>query len=316
MSNPSQQFVRGISTITDVQHVFEDRRAALNPYLNALRPSHWLKNCLVFVPLFESHRFNEPRVLTQTFLAFVALCLCASSGYLLNDLFDLAADRAHPQKRQRSFASGLLPLSHLVTMVLVLLALGCGLGVYVSTTFLGILLLYFTLSLTYSVYLKTVVLLDVIVLASLYTLRILAGSAVVAAWPSEWLLAFSMFLFLSLALVKRYDELVVMRSLDGDHAKARGYVLSDAELLASSGAASSYIAVLVFVLYIRTGAAQLYGRHELAWLLCPLLLYWLGHIWLMAHRGRMREDPVIFAVRDHTSRNLILLMILTALVAR
>jgi 4-hydroxybenzoate polyprenyltransferase len=314
LTNPPQQFVRTISTITEARR-FGGRRAALNHYLNALRPAHWLKNCLVFLPLLEGHRFNEPRLLTKASLAFVALCLCASSGYLVNDLFDLSADRVHPQKRQRPYASGLLPVSHVATMITFLVLLGCGLGIWVSTIFFGILLLYFTLTFTYSIYLKTFVLLDVIVLASLYTLRILAGSAVLGVWPSEWLLAFFMLLFLSLALVKRYDELVVMRSVEGDRAKARSYVVSDAELLASNGAASGFLAVMVLALYINTGTAHLHGRHELMWLLCPSLLYWLGYVWLMAHRGRMREDPVVFALHDRTSRNLMLLMLVTALVA-
>jgi 4-hydroxybenzoate polyprenyltransferase len=178
------------------------------------------------------------------------------------------------------------------------------------------LLLYFTLTLTYSLYIKKVALLDVIVLAGLYTLRIMAGGVSVAIWPSEWLLAFSMFLFLSLALVKRYSELVVMRSVDGDHAKARSYEISDAELLASKGTASGYVAVLVLALYITSGAAKaLYGKHELIWFLCPLLLYWIDRIWLVAHRGEMHDDPLVFALHDRTSRILILLMLGTALLA-
>ena len=220
------------------------------------------------------------------------------------------------QKRLRPFASGRLPLSYALVMIPVLVVLGCVLAVLVSRLLVGMLLLYFALTLTYSLYIKKVVLLDVIVLAGLYTLRIMAGAAAVAIWPSEWLLAFSMFLFLSLALVKRYDELVVMRSVDGDHARARGYEISDAELLASKGTASGYIAVLVLALYITSGAAKaLYGRHEFMWFLCPLLLYWVGHIWLVAHRGKMHDDPVVFALRDRTSRILIVLMLGTALLA-
>jgi 4-hydroxybenzoate polyprenyltransferase len=201
-------------------------------------------------------------------------------------------------------------------MIPVLVVLGCVLGVLVSRSLVGMLVLYFALTLTYSLYIKKVVLLDVIVLAGLYTMRILAGSAAVAIWPSEWLLAFSMFLFLSLAFVKRYDELVVMRSVDGDQARARGYEASDAELLASKGTASGYMAVLVLALYINSGTAKaLYGRHEFIWVLCPLLLYWIGRIWLVAHRGKMHDDPVVFALRDRTSRILILLMLGTVLLA-
>ena len=147
-------------------------------------------------------------------------------------------------------------------------------------------------------------------------MRIMAGSAAVAIWPSHWLLAFSTFLFFSLALVKRYGELVIMRTIDGDGAKARGYELSDGELLAAMGTASGYLAVLVLALYISSNTAQaLYGRYELIWFLCPLLLYWISHLWLMAHRGRMPDDPVVFAISDRVSRILMLLMLATAILA-
>jgi 4-hydroxybenzoate polyprenyltransferase len=196
-----------------------------------------------------------------------------------------------------------------------LLLLSCTLSAVVSPFLLGTVLIYIALTLTYSLYLKTVVLLDVLVLAGLYTLRILSGAAVVGGWPSEWLMAFSMFLFLSLALVKRYDELLVMRGIDGRHASARSYLGNDAELLASMGAASGFTAVLALALHIWHSSAQLHGRHELVWFLCPLLLYWLAHIWLTAHRKRMREDPVAFALYDKTSRTLLLMMSIAVLLA-
>jgi 4-hydroxybenzoate polyprenyltransferase len=314
--NPNQQLVRAVAKVAEVQSMFEDRRANLAEYFNALRPQHWLKNLLVFVPVFAAHRFYETALLGRAVLAFVAFCCCASSGYLFNDLVDLSADRHYPTKRLRPFASGRLPISYALAMVPALVVLGCVLGVLVSRLLLVFLLLYFALTLTYSLYLKKVVLLDVIVLAGLYALRIMTGGAAVAIWPSEWLLAFSNFLFLSLALVKRYGELVVMRSVDGDHARARSYEISDAELLASMGTASGYIAVLVLALYIRSSTARaLYGRHEFIWLLCPLLLYWVGYIWLVAHRGRMHDDPLVFALRDRISLILIVLMSCTALLA-
>jgi 4-hydroxybenzoate polyprenyltransferase len=270
----------------------------------------------VFVPVFAAHRFYEPALLKRSLLAFAAFCCCASSGYLVNDLLDLSDDRRHPRKSQRPFASGRLPVSYAFVMVPVLFILGCLLSAVVSRSLLEVLLLYFVLSLTYSLYIKRVALLDVIVLAGLYTLRIMAGSIAVAIWPSAWLLAFSMFFFLSLALVKRYDELVVMRSVEGDHARARSYEISDAELLASKGTASGYMAVLVLALYISSSTAKtLYRRPELMWFLCPLLLYWVGHMWLVAHRGEMIDDPLVFALRDRTSRILILLMSCTALLA-
>ena len=313
--NTSQQFVRSVARVAEVQILCEEHPHRAE-YLNVLRPQHWLKNLLVLVPLFAAHRFDEPLLLGKLAWAFLAFCCCASSGYLFNDLFDLSADRHHPKKCLRPFAAGRLQLSYALAMIPTLLILGCVFGSLISLLFVGVLLLYYALTLGYSLFIKRVALLDVIVLAGLYTLRIMAGGVAVAIWPSEWLLAFSTFLFLSLALVKRYGELVIMRNVDGDGARARSYEISDAELLASTGTASGYIAVLVLALYITSGAAKaLYGRHQLMWLLCPLLLYWVGHIWLVAHRGKMDEDPTVFAWREQTSRILILLMFCVALLA-
>ena len=314
--NQNPRLLRAVAKVTECESAFADRDAGLREYLHALRPEHWLKNLLVFVPVFAAHLFMAPQLLARVVVAFAAFCCCASSGYLINDVLDLQADRRHPQKRLRPFASGRLPLSYALTIAPALLALGCVLAGLLSWLSLGILLCYFTLTLAYSLGLKRVALLDVLVLASLYTLRIIAGSAAVAIWPSVWLLGFSMFLFTSLAFVKRYAELVVMRSIEGDHATARGYELGDAELLASKGTASGYAAVLVLALYIASGAVKArYSRHELIWLVCPLLLYWLGYLWLIAHRGKMYHDPLVFALRDHTSRILILLMLGTVMLA-
>lgn len=291
-------------------------RSSLATYLKPLRPEHWLKNLLIFVPLFAAHRFFEIGLWERTVLAFVAFGCCASAGYILNDLFDLPADRHHPDKRLRPFASGDLPLSYGLAMIPILLGLGCLIGLWVSLPFLATLLIYLALTTTYSLYVRKVVLLDVILLAGLYTIRLMAGSGAIAVWPSHWLLAFSTFLFFSLALVKRYGELVIMRRVDGDHAKARGYELGDGELLAAMGIASGYLAVLVLALYINSDtAAALYGRYQLIWFLCPLLLYWISHIWLFAHRGKMPDDPVLFATTNRVSCVLILLMAAVVLLA-
>ena len=264
--HPSRSAKDSASRVAQVERVFEDRKRRIVDYLTPLRPQHWLKNILVFVPLFAAHRFYEGSLLGKSLVGFVALCCCASSGYLFNDLFDLAADRCHPRKRFRLFAAGELPLSYALIMIPGLVGLGCILGALISPLFVAMVLAYFALTLTYSLYIKNVVLLDVIVLAGLYTLRIMAGSAAVGIWPSPWLLAFSTFFFLSFALVKRYSELVIMRETDGDKAKARGYEIGDAELLAAKGTASGYLSVLVLALYIAGGpAGSLYGRHELMW---------------------------------------------------
>ena len=308
--NPTRLASSGVARVAQVDRIFEDRGKARVDYLKPLRLQHWLKNLLVFVPLLAGHRFEEVALSGKVLLAFLAFGCVASGGYLINDLFDLPADRHHPRKRFRSFAAGDLPLSYGLAMIPALVGLGCLIGALVSSLFLWVLLIYLALSLTYSLYVKRVALLDVIILAGLYTVRIMAGSAAIAIWPSHWLLAFSTFLFFSLALVKRYGELVIMRTIDGAGAKARGYELSDGELLAAMGIASGYLAVLVLALYISSDTARvLYGNYELMWFLCPLLFYWISNIWLIAHRGRMPDDPVVFAMSNRTSRILGLLML-------
>jgi 4-hydroxybenzoate polyprenyltransferase/phosphoserine phosphatase len=306
----------GVDGVLQVDHVFDDGAPGWRDYVAPLRPQHWLKNLLIFVPLLAAHRLDDPAALLKLVLAFVAFGCAASSGYLANDLLDLPADRDHPVKQLRPFAAGKLPLSYALIMIPALLSIAGLLGASVSGLFLGALAAYFGLSATYSLYIKRIVILDVIFLAGLYTMRLLAGSAAVRIWPSHWLLALSTFLFLSLALVKRYGELAVMKRIDGDHAKARAYEIADGELLAAMGIASGYMAVLVLALYINSDKAQaLYGRYQLIWLLCPLLLYWISDMWLVAHRGKMSDDPLYFAVKDRTSRVLILLMFVISILA-
>jgi len=314
--SPNPRLKQAVVKVAQFESRFEERSASLGEYITALRPQQWLKNILVFVPLFAAHLFTEPVLFARTIIAFVAFCCCASSGYLINDLCDLPADRHHPSKRLRPFASGRLPLAYGLVMAPALVVLGGLLAWLLSWVAVGFLLLYLTLTVAYSLRLKKVVLLDVFLLATFYTLRIIAGGIAAAVPLSVWLLAFSMFLFLSLAFIKRYAELVIMRSVDGDRAKARSYELSDAELLAFKGTASGYAAVLVLSLYIASGSVKvLYSTHQVLWLVCPLLLYWIGYLWLVAHRGKMYHDPLIFAVRDRTSRILILLMLAAALIA-
>lgn len=307
---------RAVAKVAPFENGFKENKASLTECISALRPQQWSKNILVFVPLFAAHLFTEPILLARTIIGFLAFCCCASSGYLINDLCDLEADRHHPSKKLRPFASGRLPLLYGLAMAPALIALGCLLAWLVSPLSVGVLLLYLTLTIAYSFRLKKVVLLDVLLLASFYTLRIIAGGLAAAIPLSVWLLGFSMFLFISLAFLKRYAELVIMRGVDGDHATARSYELSDAELLASKGTASGYAAVLMLSLYIASGAVKaLYSTHQVLWFVCPLLLYWNGYLWLVAHRGQMSHDPLVFAVRNRTSRILILLMLAAALIA-
>lgn len=314
--NPGESVKLAAARVASVGKIFARKEVPLAGRVSALRPAHWLKNLLVLAPVFAAHRYGEAALLGKSLAAYLAFGCCASAGYLFNDLIDLEADRHHPQKRFRALASGDLPLSFPLAMIPALLIVSCSIGIAVSRALFAILALYFAMSAAYTLHMKKVAVLDVLFLAGLYAVRILAGSAATGIWPSHWLLAFSTFLFFSLALVKRYAELVIMRRADGDGAKARAYELSDGELLASMGTSSGYLAVLVLALYIATDKAQtLYATRELLWLLCPLLLYWVSYLWLTAHRGRMPGDPVVFATGDRTSRILLFLMLATAAAA-
>ncbi len=313
----SKTFIDRIRTrLSNVDEVFEVKTAGLPEWIRALRLYHWLKNLLVFVPLLAAHRFNEISLIIPACMAFLSFGFCASSVYILNDLLDLPEDRKHPRKRSRAFASGILPLATGIAVVPILLGFSIAIGLTLPLPFLFMLGIYYTITLAYSFRLKKIVILDVIVLATLFTVRMMAGSAAVDVWPSSWLLAHSMFLFISLALVKRYAELVTMRIEHGQAAKARSYVASDSELLAAMGVASAFISVLVLVLYISSESAQLlYGNLNVIWLVCPALLYWLCYIWLIAHRGGMHDDPMIFALKDRVSRYILLSLLIIMLLA-
>ena len=313
-SRPKIQKAAGKLTV--VAQLFEQRKTGVKRYLEAVRLHQWLKNSLVFVPLLAAHRLHQAPLLAPACLAFVAFGLCASSVYVLNDLLDLSEDRRHPRKRYRPFAAGELSLLSGFVLAPTLLVLSILLSLSLPGAFLGVLAAYYSLTLAYSFYIKYIMMLDVIVLAGLFTVRMMAGSAAVDIWPSHWLLAFSMFLFVSLALVKRYAELVIVRKERGENAGARGYVVGDRELLSAMGSASGFISVLVLALYITSGAAlKNYGHHRVIWLACPLLFFWISYIWLLAHRGTMHDDPLVFALRDPGSWTVFLLMTAVMIVA-
>lgn len=272
----------------------------------ALRLHQWAKNVLVFLPLLAAHQVGDGSSLVAAVLAFLAFGLTASAVYLLNDLLDLAADRRHPTKCRRPFAAGDLPLAWglLLTPLLLLGATAISL-LWLPPAFGVVLAGYFLLTSAYSLDFKRRPILDVMTLASLYTLRVIAGGAAVSIWPSFWLLALSLFVFLSLALVKRYAELDGLR-LRGELTSAgRGWHVDDLHLVGALGAASGIAAVLVLALYIDSETARrLYQLPEALWLLTPIVLYWVSHIWFKTHRGEMHEDPVVFAFRDRVSLGL------------
>jgi 4-hydroxybenzoate polyprenyltransferase/phosphoserine phosphatase len=291
------------------------RHARLAAWWRALRPHQWLKNLLVFVPVLLSHQMGDAAASAASLAAFIAFCLCASSVYLLNDLFDLEADRRHPRKRRRPFAAGLLPALDGMGLAAALLAASLLVAAAVGPALLGVLSLYYGLTLAYSLRLKRLPVMDVLLLAALYTIRILAGVAATAILPSFWLLAFSGFLFLSLGIVKRYAELESYR-VDGGEAHGRGYHVSDLPLLANLGVSAGIGAVIILALYVHSPQSQqLYADPWMLWLLCPLLLYWVARIWFVTYRGEMHDDPIIFALRDTASRVVALLTMVILVVA-
>lgn len=266
--------------------------------LRALRPLHWTKNVLVFAAVVLAHRTNDADAMVATLLAFAAFCLTASGTYLINDVRDVEFDRAHPTKRHRLIASGKISTTVALTFGIVLIVAGVAFAYAVSLELVAYLAVYGLLSLVYSLYFKRRVFLDVLVLSALWTIRVLAGGAAARVEVSDWLLALSVFLFVGLALLKRYADL----ALHQESAPGRGYVTGDRDLLRSMGVTSGYMAVLVLALYLTSPqVTRLYSSPRLLWLVCPLLLFWIAHMWFLAHRGAISDDPIVVAARDPAS---------------
>ncbi|RJS18484.1 UbiA family prenyltransferase [Corallococcus sp. H22C18031201] len=304
VANASASVLRRARELGRPMHrVFERPATRARTWVKALRVHQWAKNALVFVPLLAAHKAQHPRMVLESVLAFLAFSLCASSVYVLNDLLDLESDRRHPTKKARPFAAGTLSVRAGAMMAPVLLAAGAALALaLLPPAFAALLGVYYGLTLAYSVRLKQVVMLDVLVLAGLYTVRIFGGSLAVGVPTSSWLLMFSTFLFLSLALVKRLSEVRRLRLANESAAHGRGYLAQDYEQLASLGAAAGQVSVLVLALYITSKeVTALYTHPERLWLLCPVMLYWVGRVWVLAHRGQVNEDPLLFALRDKVS---------------
>lgn len=276
------------------------RRIGPATYARALRVHQWLKNLLVFVPALANHSLMS--VWPQTLLAFAAFCLCASSVYLLNDLLDLTNDRRHPTKRTRPFAEGSLPLWNGLALIPTLL-LGAGaLAAFLPGQFAILLGLYYGTTLLYSLVLKRRIVIDVLTLAGLYTSRVMAGAAAAGIAVSEWLLAFSIFLFLCLALIKRYSELVERQRQKAARAAGRGYMTDDLPMVGALAGASGFVSILVLALYINSPEVDLlYNHPQMLWAVCLLLLYWVTRVLMLAHRGQIQDDPMVFAAKDGVS---------------
>ncbi|MBX7143043.1 MAG: UbiA family prenyltransferase [Oligoflexia bacterium] len=277
-------------------------RRVAKTVLKAIRVHQWVKNLLLFLPLILAHRAADALPLSHVLVGFFSFCFCSSSVYVLNDLLDLESDRHHHSKRNRPFASGVLSIGFGLVAVPSLLLSSLALALLIPPQFLAVLAGYFAVTLAYSLRLKQIVLVDILTLAALYTVRIIAGGAAAGVAVSEWLLAFSMFFFMSLACVKRYSELLILRQHNKQEAKGRGYVASDLEQIGQFGSAAGYLSVLVLALYVNShDVSALYSRPQVLWLVCPLLLYWISRIWLIAHRGKLHEDPIVFAIHDKVS---------------
>lgn len=299
----SQNLKKAAQAFCPVEKEFPKPKAGVKETAKLLRVHQWAKNLLLFIPAIAAHQIGQVDLIFTLMLAFVSFSLCSSSVYIANDLLDLESDRLHPRKRARPFASGAISVVAGLALLPLLLAASAVLALQVGSAFAWTLLTYYLLTSAYSVLLKKVALLDCLVLAALYTLRVIAGATALSMSLSFWLLAFSVFLFLSLAFVKRFVELQEI----GDKGQkvslhGRGYYHGDLQLIQMLGIAAGFICVLLLALYIdSTASSQLYRMPEIVWGAVAVLLYWVSWVWLKAHRGEMHDDPVVFAITDRVS---------------
>lgn len=284
----------------DAEHL-TTRGSLTRPLLKALRPHQWLKNVLVFLPVLAAHQLDLLTI-GQALTAFLAYSLVASSVYLLNDLLDLASDRAHPRKRLRPFAAGTLPLSWGTALAPGLLVAGILVSAALGPAFLAVMAFYYAVTTAYSFSLKRRLVVDICTLAGLYTLRIIAGGVATGIPLSVWLLAFSIFFFFALAAMKRQAELVSGAAAGEEKAHGRGYMTTDLPMVANMAIASGYVSVLVMALWLDSPAVRrLYDETVPLWGICLVLLYWISRMVMITHRGWMHDDPVVFAARDWNS---------------
>lgn len=302
VASPSKTFIDKTRAKFKISKLFEMPAPGFTGYVKSIRVHHWIKNLLIFVPFVLEHRFLDIQ-------SFLILCLCftcfsclASATYILNDLLDLEADRRNCTKKKRPFAAGLIPVQNGILLMVLLLLVTFILLRYLPIIFTAIVILYAVMTIAYSVKIKEFAILDVCFLAALYTLRVIGGSLAINVDLSFWLLAFCIFFFLSMALAKRVTELKNIEKKSGSIVVGRGYVTQDISMLISMGLSSGFLSVLVVAFYINsTKVMVMYKTAELLWLICPILIYWIGRMWLLTSRGRMHDDPVVFAIKDKIS---------------
>jgi 4-hydroxybenzoate polyprenyltransferase len=301
---------------SDLIHLVICHEAKWQLVIKALRIHQWAKNLLLIVPALTAHKWNDSLALADIVVGFFSFSAVASAVYVLNDLADLDSDRLHRTKKHRPFASGDLPLIVGALLVPILLIIGIGLASVISSSFLSVVVGYLILTTLYSFWLKRIALIDILTLASLYTLRLFAGAAIVTAPISQWLAAFSMFIFFSLAALKRFVEVADARRVDKKEIKGRGYSPDDLEVISHFGITSGLVAVLVLALYVNSSeVVSLYTLPHRLWALCPLFFYWIARLWLKASRHQMHEDPILFAIRDPGSLLTGLLVVASVIVS-
>ena len=312
----SGETAQAVRRDVQIEREFPCESGGLGVWIKALRVHQWLKNLLLFVPQLTAFSFLDLGKQTAMVVAFLAFSFAASATYMVNDLWDLENDRAHPRKRLRPFASARLPILNGLAVAAGALLLALVLAFSVSTSFLLMLLLYLVLTSAYSWVLKEYVMIDVLMLSLLYTLRILAGSVAIGIAISSWLLAFSVYIFLSLALVKRCAELVSLEGHGKTATRGRDYRVTDLVVLWPFGVGAALSAVVVFGLFISAPETQArYGTPQMLWLVALALIYWLARLWVKTSRGEMHDDPLVYAIKDHGSRVTVLAMVAVTLAA-
>lgn len=314
--NPSGSLERRTKKIAALKNTWNSKKLSPKTFIKSIRAYQWIKNLLIFVPLITSHSISSVGLLSQAVGAFFSFSFVASAGYLINDLLDLNSDRSHPRKRFRPLASGQMSILSGVILAGVLLTGGLILASMLNWLFLLVVIFYFVTSFTYSVYFKRIVLYDVFILALLYSIRVFAGGIVTDISLSFWLIAFSTFIFLSLAFVKRYSELAQVKGENGLKDRGREYFTEDIHLLQTMGIVSGFMSVIVFSLYIDSKEVRdLYHQPKLLWAISLLFLFWISRIWLITIRGKMTDDPIVFALKDKTSYFIFLFVAIIILVS-
>lgn len=299
---PSRSLANSLRDLAPDAQILGSERASLNRWGRQLRVHQYAKNALVFLPMFAAHMFDLASLVTAT-IAALAFCLAASACYILNDLVDLAADRAHRTKKDRPLAKGDIPLRDALLAIPVLLSLAALVSLSVSVAFAGVLAGYFALTTLYTLHLKRILLVDVLTLSGLYTIRLLGGAVALGISLSPWLVVFSLSIFVSLALMKRFVELAARIDAKLPSPENRDYENVDLGMLAALSAAAGFNAVTVLALYVSGyGVSSLYTRPDLLILACPILTYWIGRALILAQRRQMQDDPVVFAIKDPMSR--------------